>query len=375
MKVFASFDELLEVARAQKPNDGFAAIAANPPYQVEGTVRDKSDTTASNVFQHFYTISTLIAERATLIFPGGRWMQRSKGCESIADEIFSTVKSIDWYPNGDEKGVDKIFLHVGIPDGVSIVTYDRNFKGDSIFLNGSIAARPSEREIVPLNGDAVEFISKISGKYTAVLKASKSSSDSFGIRSNFVELNPNSVVLIKEDPSNFENPIKAWLGNEVPGKAKRVQEYWIDKSKLDWNDFKEEMLLRWKVVASQGQVSKRPATANYFTVDNEHLVGETWLVLNSFKSEIEANNFCTYLNSKFARKLLNESRGAKIAGWGSFVPDLTDAVNPRTGQIGYFSDWTDDDLKKLFNDCLTETDWKYVDKEPVENDLEVVDDE
>lgn len=365
---FNNFDELLEVARAEKPKEGFSAIASNPPYQEQSAAIDASNNSANNVFQHFYSVSTAISQRATLIFPGGRWMQRSKGCESIADEIFSTVSTIDWYPNGDEKGIKKIFLNVGLADGVSIVGYNKSSITDTISLNGVSIPRPTGKQIIPLNGSAVNFIKKVSSVYPNVIKESKSSSDPFKLRTNFVELNPTKVIPIDENPSQFTNPMKAWLGNEVPGKAKRVKEYWIDKEELIWNDEKEEMLKRWKIVASQGQVSKRPSTANYFTVDDEHIVGETWSILNDFSTELEANNFCTYLNCNFSRKLLAESRGAKVAGWGSFVPDLATVTNPRTGLVGYESDWTDEDLKKLFEDVLTEDDWKYIEKVAVESD-------
>ena len=41
-----------------------------------------------------------------------------------------------------------------------------------------------------------------------------------------------------------------------------------------------------------------------------------------------------------------------------FLPWLGDIVNPRTGKKGYESEWTDDDLYKLFN--LTQDEIKII---------------
>ncbi|MDE6476618.1 MAG: hypothetical protein K2L48_00165 [Mycoplasmoidaceae bacterium] len=49
------------------------------------------------------------------------------------------------------------------------------------------------------------------------------------------------------------------------------------------------------------------------------------------------------------------------------VPDLSDVKNPRTGKIGWDSDWTNEDLKKIFS-FIHEDEWKYIEEKALSSD-------
>jgi hypothetical protein len=355
VKAFTSFDQLLEIARKEKPKDGFSAIASNPPYQSIVSLRDGVDDSAQDVYHYFYEISVTLSDYTSMIFPGGRWMQRSGGRESVSDLIFSTVKSIDWYPNGAEPGVPQLFENAYIADGLSIVLASNKIE-ESIILNGRVVPRPKKDEILPLQKELSSIVGKALEFSAVNVNAKKSSVGLFGFDTSWVELHPNEVLPITSDPIPFTKPLKAFLGNATPGVAKRVEEYWIDESSIEWNDNKRQMLSRWKVVGTQGKVSKAPNRVNYQVIDNEHVVGSTWVILGNFLTKIEAVNYWSYISSKTVRKLLEASKGGKTARWGSFVPDLEDYTdsNPNI-------DWSlplDPQLYNLFK--LTEDEIKIV---------------
>lgn len=93
-------------------------------------------------------------------------------------------------------------------------------------------------------------------------------------------------------------------------------------------------------------------------------------VSKGFKTLIEAENFETYLKTYFYRYLVAlriTSQDARV-NVHRFVPDIENIVNPRTGLTGYHSDWTDDDLRELLKDHLTDDDWRYIKSEAVKAD-------
>lgn len=84
----------------------------------------------------------------------------------------------------------------------------------------------------------------------------------------------------------------------------------------------------------------------------------------------ECDNFVTYFTTYFYRFCTTET----ATNWDAmrsihrFVPNLTNVENPRTGLTGWDSDWTDEDLKVLLKDYLTEDDWEYIEKIALESD-------
>lgn len=87
----------------------------------------------------------------------------------------------------------------------------------------------------------------------------------------------------------------------------------------------------------------------------------SWMARN-FESCQEAENFQTYLATHFYRYLLGlKAIGVSVVAEAhSFVPELSDTLNPRTKLIGYESDWTDEDLQEVFINILTVDDWNYI---------------
>ena len=69
-----------------------------------------------------------------------------------------------------------------------------------------------------------------------------------------------------------------------------------------------------------------------------------------FNTLIEAQNFKNFITSALMRCFgIVTIKNMHIDNSWAFVPNLYNAINPRTGLKGYQGEWTDDDLYKFFN--------------------------
>ena len=69
-----------------------------------------------------------------------------------------------------------------------------------------------------------------------------------------------------------------------------------------------------------------------------------------FNTLVEAQNFKNFITSALMRCFgIVTIKNMHIDNSWAFVPNLYNAINPRTGKKGYTGEWTDDDLYKFFN--------------------------
>lgn len=336
----------------------FNSVVSNPPYQmisISNKVQQGRDTEVSNIFHFFYEISTFIAEYSTMIFPGGRWMQRSHGNNSISELIFKTVSAIQWFPNGEERNIRPVFDNVAISDGVSIVLFNKErINDETILVNNCRINRPKDKEIVPLSAAATNILSKLDTNNT--LNFRKLETNVFRLGTNWVEQNPDQVIEYEEAPlKKADNTVLAYLGNKTPGKNKRVQKYWLNQDSIQWTGSLTRIYNSWKIVCSQGQVSKRPATSSYRVIEPESVIGASWMILGIFDTSEEIVNYKKYIDTSFTRFLIEESRGGKSGKWGIFVPDLEDYT--RTNSLIDWDQDLDEQLFKIFGLSKVEQDF------------------
>lgn len=335
----------------------FDYAISNPPYQLDKT-NGGDNNTAENIFHHFYNNSYIISDHLSMIFPGGRWMQRSTRGNEAAVAIFPTVSSIEWFPNGDEKGIQKIFPGIRISDGVSIVTAKNGIISKNILVNSVPILRPDQIGIVPLSGGIASIFEKSQQKYKRSIIHRKLSRAIFGLPSYYSERFPDNVVSIEKDNSCLLDPIKAMIANEAPGTAKKVKEFWIGKNHIKWNEDNTKIYNNYKVCASDGATAKNPELATYRVVNSKYVIGESWRVVGSFETSTEAYNYKKYIDTSFVRRLLAESKGGKNKTWGYFVPDLEDYTD-NNPDINWMEP-LDQQLYNLFN--LTEDEIKVIEE-------------
>lgn len=300
----------------------FDAAVGNPPYQNE-SIDASGRPSIQNVFHQFYSATWGISDSVSMIFPGGRWMNGQAKLSDASDFILSTANYINWYPNGDEKGIQKLFPTERISDGLSIVAGSKD--NDSFYVNGISMNRPESGGIIPLTEYGTKIVAKAFDKSDKTVSERRLPRAFFQIQSNWTSLNSGGFSPIEEN-HNFKNPIKAFLSDDNKTiMAKKVKEYWIDHSSVAWTSEKEQVFKSWKVTAPS--VLKTPSEVTYRVIDNEHIIGESWVIVGYFATEDEAVNYRSYLVSNLARLLLDESKGGRLKSFGVFLPDLKDYTN------------------------------------------------
>lgn len=329
----------------------FDHCLSNPPYQENSFEREKAITECRDIYHFFHQLGTLIAVKTSMIYPGGRWMQRSN--RKAANIIYGNVMKIEWYENAKNHSTEKIFPHAIINDGVSIILADR-IGTETVSYNGGMIQKTDDL-ILPVGKTINNVLLRKS--FNNNVSYRRQSTNVNGIRTYAVERNPENYVRLMEYESRLlekfmalentfskqkfveyvgvhgsllgdhhadENMVLGYLGNSSVGSAKRSEFYWFDKKYMRNTVQSVGVFSCWKVCVSQGRMNKQPETGNYFVLPENVAVGETTTVVGVFGSKLEAVNYAGYLNSGVGRIGLAMGAGGGSRTWGLFLPDLGD---------------------------------------------------
>ena len=296
------------------------AIVGNPPYQKEDGGFGKS---AESIYPEFVIASMKLNPRYLSMIIPSRWMIGGKGLEDFRSKIQNDVrmKTIEDFPNPKA-----VFPDVVVAGGVCYFLRDRDYNGPCMF-NGTLRFLNTFDTIIRDNvalGIVSKIILKHRGRY---LNQVASSSKPYGIRGN-------AIPIKKGTPCWFKQ--KTGLGFVDPNTVKDPRK--------DINT--------WRVIASKAPIG---GSANFtydvplrilneknaFVICPGQICTEVHIVLASFKTKKEAENFNRYIHSKFAGALLK----AKIIS--------QDITKEKYGFIPYLEDYTrrysDEDLYKMFD--------------------------
>lgn len=341
----------------------FDFVIGNPPYQEEtenisetnGQLRRKS------IFQYFQIAADDLAKSGTaLIYPAGRWIQRSGrgmrdfGLKQINDK---RLAAIYYYPDAKD-----VFPSSDIADGVSIVIkrQDKQTSGFRYVFcqNGEehefAAANPGE-DIMPLDprhNIIVEKIDAFSKKYNLPsLHDSIYPQKLFGIESDFVEKNPDKVELMTQDSAIDYNHKVKLFSNDRAGKAGRARWYIADRNCVATA---QDLIDKWKVVVSSANAGGQKRDNQLAIFDNHSVFGRARIALGIFDTLEEAQNFYLYMKTylvRFAFLMTDEN----LVTLGIKVPDL---LEYKDNPLVTFEDSLDQQLFELCD--FTDAERNYV---------------
>lgn len=360
--------------------DKFSVTVANPPFQLIVSELNKK---AIPLWTEFIKISSIISNKACFINPA-RWMTTtgsSRGSDfDEVKEIFFKAGNLsklvtfpDGYAFGDE---------VGITGGVSIELINFH-KNDGLFQHFSYNAEVrsfDQREL--RNDDVTDFIlDEIDHEIVQKVLASRVGppmSDTiyntgksnrtkqitqfpvgyersdYGFRSKRLLEDTHYFITEAEKVSGVEY-IKVYYLD-----AGAVKERFLPLSEVAETRLNGERLAVWKLCFTRSNPNALHKRHVVISEPNS-LTTDTWMGKN-FTSRRSALNFHSYLSTVFYRYLLGlKATGVSVlANAHSFVPDLEEVTNPRTRLTGYDSDWTDEDLQKIFENVLTTKEWEHI---------------
>lgn len=312
----------------------FTAIVGNPPYQImDGGGKGYSAKPVYNLFVK--QAKKLKPDYISLITPS-RWFSGGKGLDDFRDEMLhdrSIAKIIDYVDN------EELFHGVSIVGGVNYFLWDKSYSDDCevTSIRGedktTIKRDLAEHDIFIRNNRSITIINRMKSSSCKKMNEIVYPRNVFGISSD--------IKGASSESNEFPTPLFSSHKSNSMGIS------YISPSLISKNHdlIKKFKVIMGKVVPRGGEVGVDPKDGYRVTSTIQVLYpgavfSDSYLLLASFDSEMEAENFAKYMSLKFPRFLLHETYSSMNISKNSFrfVPFLD-----------YTREWTDNDLYDYFD--------------------------
>lgn len=309
----------------------FDVIVGNPPYQLKDGGHGSS---AAPIYQLFVQQAKRLQPRYMSFIIPSRWFAGGKGLDAFRAEMLGDkrIMQVYDYPNAND-----CFPGVSIEGGVMYFVWNSTYEGDceirTIVGDEELSAmkRPlNEYDTFIRYNDAVPIIRKVKDRNEETLDKIVSSRKPFGLATNFDDFdqinNPDKIKI-------YANKKTGYIRKErIVKNIELVDKYKVLLSKSDGAALKSLRVIGKPILAEPGSCCT-----------------ETYIVINSLKSEEEASNLIKYMKTKFFRFLvlqrkITQDQTAKIF---KFVPNLP-----------MDQTWTDEKLYERYD--ITPAEQKFI---------------
>ena len=273
--------------RNENNNMKFNAVIGNPPYQV---MDGGAGVSATPVYQHFVGIAKQLKPNYVSIIMPAKWYTDGKGLSDFRKEMFNDKHLrilVDFTDSHD------CFTTADIAGGVCYFLWNRDEEGDCAFTcvhkgQHTTSIRDlSASDTLVRHMEAETIIEKVCANATQFYAGKVSSRKPYGLATNVVPL-PSGDIKLRYN--------------------KGIGPY---DSKLATQS--KDTIYLWKVIISYltaehaGETDanglKRILSSLSILAPGE-ICTETYLVVDSFETENEANNLATYLKTRLVRFLI-----------------------------------------------------------------------
>lgn len=307
----------------------FDIIIGNPPYQLsDGGGEGASATPLYHLF--IQQAKRLNPKYLSMIIPA-RWYSGGKGLDGFRSEMLSDnhISELHDFPE-----TSMCFPNLNIRGGVCYFLWNKNSVGNVKIVNYTKNHQPKIMERPLLEGkadtfirynDAISIIHKVMAFNEKTMDSKVQSRNPFGIPSNFCDF---SVL------PNEKSSIKLYRSRRGSLDDKQV---YISANQIKTNlDYKDKIKVLVSKASPGGDEYPHAILGAPFLSEQNSVSTETFLIIDFFDNEIEANNLISYMQTRFFRFLVSLIKNTQNISRNcfSFVP------------IQNFKEsWTD---KKLF---------------------------
>ncbi len=295
-------------------NMKFDVIIGNPPYQLSlETSNQKIDSLAKSaalpIYQKFIEQAKMLMPRYLTMIVPSRWFSGGRGLDAFRKEMLNDtrIKVLHDFFNSTE-----CFAGVDISGGCCYFLWDREHKGACTFVSHLKDKITKQERLLCEFGDdkfirfneAINIVKKVGTWNEITLDTFVSPQNPFGLNTNFKEFKAN----------EFPNSVKLFA---YPNSG------WVEKSKIQ-NSIR--LIDKWKVFSAKayGERGDFP----YLVLGKPFIGGPnsastaTYRIISSFETEEEANNFVSYMKTRFFRFLVLMIKNTQDAPTRvySFVP-------------------------------------------------------
>jgi site-specific DNA-methyltransferase (adenine-specific) len=303
----------------------FDVVVGNPPYQLQdgGGLKGSS---ASPIYQLFVNQAFRLKPRYVAMIIPSRWFSGGKGLDEFREQMLASTnfRELVDYPAAAD-----LFPTVEIKGGVCYFVWDSKYEGPCNVTTNISGQEPTvSQRYLGEHGDtfvryaeAIPILQKVQSKSKTFVDEHVKARKPFGLNSNFTEYS---------DKSSAGSIELYRLG----GKS------YIKRSQIITND---NLVDDWKVLLGKGynggdnfphQIMGYPIVAGPGSACTE-----TYLILGTFKSKKEAENFASYVRTRFFRFLVFLRKNTQNMSQSKF------RFAP---QMDLSKSWTDDLLYRHF---------------------------
>ena len=327
---------MLEYIKNKVGNKKKIVAVGNPPYQEN--YKGTNSNTGANPIYHFLLDSLIInrqIDQFVMVIPS-RWFSGGRGqsLKKFASQLKKSKKIKQIY---DFENSKVVFPTVDIKGGVCFLHWSSKYSGKTLFYNCENNEKTtvdlSKSDIIirdRLSRSIVEKINKKSKRYVSEIAWSW---NPFGLSSNYFDKYP-----------------ECKTGDLIDCFTKRKIKMRIKKSKIGKN---RDKVNTYKVACPKAvKTGGVPYRENQiFIMSPKQICTESYMVIDTFKSQNDAKRFLNYLNTNFVRFLVSVKKITQdiTKDTWSLVPNLS---------MNKDKIWTDEKLFKHFS--LTEEEQKHI---------------
>lgn len=323
-------------------NMKFDVIISNPPYQLSDGGQKAS---ATPIYQKFIEKSKLLKPRYMSFIIPARWYSGGRGLDGFRSEMLSDkhIRKLKDFTDSED-----CFPGVDIAGGICYFLWDRENEGEcEVVTVHNSQEKKSERilneyPIFIRHAEALSIIKKVSLLNENYYNETVSSQKPFGLRT-YVKPNTNGDITLRYNKGT--GPF--WRRDVTQA--------------LDWID-------KWKVIMSYltydhaGRADKDGRRRIFSTMEvlpPNSVCTETYIVIDTFDTQNEANNLFNYLKTRFVRFLVAQTTSTQHIAKNNF------AFVPKQD---FSKPWTDEELYKKYN--LTDEEIEFIESMIRPMDLE-----
>lgn len=268
-------------------NVNFDVIIGNPPYQMNDGGGNGSS--AMPVYHRFIDQAKKLSSRYLCMIVPAKWQSGGKGLDSFRDSMLHDRRIEEMVTYGDSRDC---FQGVDIADGVSYFLWRRDYDGPckaTFVENGETMTSQRDLDEFPIyiaSNKAIHIIRTIRMTATKYYDSTVRSRKPFGIGAGS-ESAKGSLKLRYRGGLTTVEPDEVTMG--------------------------QRMIDQWKVIVSKaaaehaGQSDKNGQRKMFTVIETlppQTVCSETYLVIDAFDSQEQAENLADYLRTKFARYLI-----------------------------------------------------------------------
>ncbi|HEX9987872.1 MAG TPA: Eco57I restriction-modification methylase domain-containing protein [Chloroflexia bacterium] len=310
----------------------FDVIIGNPPYQLDDGGHGRS---ASPIYHLFVEQAMRLDPRYLTIVIPSRWLGGGKGLGDFRARMLADdrIRKLVDYENAQEA-----FPGVDFAGGVCYFLWDRDTRGSCEVTNIAGDSRIiAERRLDEFpafvrHSAAVPIIRKVTAKNEPRMSEQVSSRKPFGLATD-------------ARPEKAGDLTLRWEKGEGPYPRKKIE-------------VGAEMIDKWKVITSYvgydhagnpGKDGRRRVLSRIDILPPGTICTETYLVVGSYETKIEASNLVAYMKTRFFRFLVAQFM---------YSHHLTKSAYDFVPVLDMTAEWTDAELAKRYN--LTEDEVKFI---------------